>query len=69
MLEPGGHITFPAPGGWVSVTDGYDYTCATRTGGTLWCWGGGQAGPQQVTGCAHPRTQARPASTSATATR
>jgi alpha-tubulin suppressor-like RCC1 family protein len=32
-------VTIPAPGGWASVTAGYDHTCATRTGGTLWCWG------------------------------
>jgi alpha-tubulin suppressor-like RCC1 family protein len=24
---------------WASVSGGYDATCATRTGGTLWCWG------------------------------
>ena len=29
----------PAPGGWAGVTAGGDHTCATRTGGTLWCWG------------------------------
>ena len=31
-------VTTPAAG-WASVTVGDDYTCATRTGGTLWCWG------------------------------
>jgi alpha-tubulin suppressor-like RCC1 family protein len=54
-------VTIPAPGGWASVTAGYGHTCATRTDGTLWCWGQnyfGQLGignytshnrPQQVT--------------------
>ncbi len=37
-------VTTPAPGGWASVTAGGDYTCATRTGGTLWCWGFGDDG-------------------------
>ena len=32
-------VTTPAAGGWASVTAGDDFTCATRTGGTLWCWG------------------------------
>jgi alpha-tubulin suppressor-like RCC1 family protein len=32
-------VTSPAPGGWTSVTAGNYHTCATRTGGTLWCWG------------------------------
>ena len=57
-------VTFPAPGGWATVTADSGHTCAIRADGTLWCWGGGQGRPQQVTGCAHP-----PASTSATATR
>ena len=54
-------VTTPAPGGWAGVTAGGDQTCATRTGGTLWCWGSnldGELGigsytdqdrPQQVT--------------------
>jgi len=32
-------VTTPAPGGWAAVTSGESHTCATRTGGTLWCWG------------------------------
>ena len=32
-------VTTPAAGGWASVTAGDYFTCATRTGGTLWCWG------------------------------
>jgi alpha-tubulin suppressor-like RCC1 family protein len=24
---------------WASVTAGQDYTCAEKTGGTVWCWG------------------------------
>ncbi len=55
-------VTTPAAGGWAGVTAGYDHTCATRTGGTLWCWGyngNGELGlgnhtdqdrPRQVTG-------------------
>jgi alpha-tubulin suppressor-like RCC1 family protein len=55
-------VTSPAPGGWASVSAGSWHTCATRTGGTLWCWGrsldgqlgtgrtgGPQTVPQQVT--------------------
>ena len=54
-------VTSPAVSGWASVTVGYFHACATRTGGTLWCWGAnnyGQLGigndtnptlPQQVT--------------------
>ena len=32
-------VTTPAPGGWATVTTGAFHTCATRTDGTLWCWG------------------------------
>ncbi len=32
-------VTTPAPRGWASITTSDDHTCATRTGGTLWCWG------------------------------
>jgi alpha-tubulin suppressor-like RCC1 family protein len=32
-------VTTPTPGGWSSVTAGYDHTCATRTNRALWCWG------------------------------
>ena len=54
-------VTAPPPGGWASTTAGMGHTCATRTDGTLWCWGlnhYGQLGirrhadrdlPQQVT--------------------
>jgi alpha-tubulin suppressor-like RCC1 family protein len=37
-------VTSPAPGGWASVSAGSWHTCATRTGGTLWCWGFGAFG-------------------------
>ncbi|HSZ30297.1 MAG TPA: hypothetical protein VK784_11175, partial [Pseudonocardiaceae bacterium] len=54
-------VTTPASTGWTSVTAGGEHTCATRSDGTLWCWGYngvGQLGigntisqdlPQQVT--------------------
>jgi alpha-tubulin suppressor-like RCC1 family protein len=33
-------ITTPAAGGWASINaTGIYFTCVTRTGGTLWCWG------------------------------
>ena len=56
-------VVAPARGGWASVTAGSFHTCATRTGGTLWCWGDNEYGqlgngnhtdqdlPRQVTGC------------------
>ena len=75
-------VTTPAARGWASVTAGFGgHTCATRTGGTLWCWGDnyygqlgignrtGQDRPRQVTGCAHPGAQPRPARTLRTITR
>jgi alpha-tubulin suppressor-like RCC1 family protein len=37
-------VTTPAAGGWASITAGTFYTCATRTGGTLWCWGDNDSG-------------------------
>ena len=37
-------MTSPAPGGWASVTAGYNYTCATRTNRALWCWGQNDVG-------------------------
>jgi alpha-tubulin suppressor-like RCC1 family protein len=56
-------VSTPDSTGWASVTGGNEHTCATRTDGTLWCWGAdsnGQLGngsfsttdfdvPQQVT--------------------
>jgi alpha-tubulin suppressor-like RCC1 family protein len=54
-------LTTPAASGWASVATGTTHTCATRTDGTLWCWGFNDAGqlgigskteqdlPQQVT--------------------
>jgi alpha-tubulin suppressor-like RCC1 family protein len=32
-------VTTPASTGWTGVSAGYSYTCATRSDGTLWCWG------------------------------
>ena len=37
-------VITPAPGEWASVTAGDTHTCATRTGGTLWCWGSNYEG-------------------------
>jgi len=72
-------VTTPARGGWASVTAGEYHTCATRTDGTLWCWGrneNGQLGngnhtdqdlPRQVT-CRQAVTASPPARSSAQAT-
>ena len=57
-------VTTPATDGWASVTAGYDHTCATRTGGTLWCWGdngNGQLGLGNHTGQDRPRPVTSPA--------
>jgi alpha-tubulin suppressor-like RCC1 family protein len=32
-------VAIPAAGGWAGVTTGGSQSCATRTNGTLWCWG------------------------------
>jgi alpha-tubulin suppressor-like RCC1 family protein len=37
-------VTSPAKGGWASVSTGESHACATRTNGTLWCWGWGDYG-------------------------
>jgi alpha-tubulin suppressor-like RCC1 family protein len=54
-------VTNPAADGWSGVSAGGWHTCATRSDGTLWCWGFGASGqlgngsttdqsrPQQVT--------------------
>ena len=50
-------VTTPAAGGWASTTGDYQ-TCATRTDGTLWCWGWnatGQLGIGNYTGQDRPR--------------
>jgi alpha-tubulin suppressor-like RCC1 family protein len=53
-------VTTPAATGWATVTNGENFTCGTRAGGTLWCWGfngsgrlgigssGNKSVPQQV---------------------
>ena len=43
-------VTTPAPGGWADVTSGDEQTCATRTGGSLWCWGDNEFGQLGI-GC------------------
>ncbi|MBL7256748.1 RCC1 domain-containing protein [Paractinoplanes lichenicola] len=32
-------VTFPGLTGWATVSAGTEFTCATRTDGTLYCWG------------------------------
>ena len=73
-------VITPASAGWASVTGGEYHTCATRTDGTLWCWGSNENGqlgngnhtdqdlPRQVTGCRQPMAASPPARTSAQAT-
>jgi alpha-tubulin suppressor-like RCC1 family protein len=57
-------VTTPAAGGWTSVTAGIYYTCATRTDGTVWCWGyngQGQVGIGNESGQDLPRQVTTPA--------
>lgn len=45
MLDRSSPANIPSSGAaWKSVTVGRDHTCATRTDGTLWCWGGNSTG-------------------------
>ncbi|MBM2615450.1 hypothetical protein JIG36_07710 [Actinoplanes sp. LDG1-06] len=37
-------VTFPGTTGWASVSAGTNFTCATRTDGSLYCWGANSAG-------------------------
>ena len=56
-------VTTPATGGWASVTAGDSHTCATRTDGTLWCWGDngyGQLGSATTTRTGRGRSPPRP---------
>ena len=58
-------ITHPTAG-WASVTAGYTHTCATRTDGALWCWGGngyGELGIGTTTRVSHPHQVTAPAAT------
>jgi alpha-tubulin suppressor-like RCC1 family protein len=58
-------ITYPTTR-WASITAGYSHTCATRTGGTLWCWGAnnyGQLGTGTTNGVSWPHQVTIPAST------
>ena len=50
MQEPPRQVTTPAPGGWASITAGTTHTCATRTDGTLWCWGANDSGQLGIGG-------------------
>ncbi len=59
-------VTTPAATGWASVAGGYYHTCATRTDGTLWCWGNnfdGQLGIGTTTGQDLPQQVTTPAAT------
>ena len=58
-------ITKPTAG-WTSVTAGDQHSCATRSDGTLWCWGrndGGQLGIGTTTNVGRPRQVTTPAAT------
>jgi alpha-tubulin suppressor-like RCC1 family protein len=49
-------VTTPSGTGWSSVGTGYQHVCATRTDGTLYCWGDGRNGRlgQGSTGSSNP---------------
>src|SRR6266567_3537863 len=58
-------ITRPTAG-WASVTAGWNYGCATRSDGSLWCWGYnafGELGIGTTTNAARPNQVTTPAST------
>ena len=58
-------ITKPTAG-WTSVTAGDQHSCATRSDGTLWCWGrndGGQLGIGTTTNVGRPHQVTTPAAT------
>ncbi len=57
-------VTTPASTGWTSVTAGIYHTCATRSDGTLWCWGWnglGELGIGSTTGQHAPKQVTTPA--------
>ena len=57
-------VTTPTPRGWVSVIAGGIHTCATRSGGTLWCWGNndyGELGIGNLVSQDQPRQVSSPA--------
>jgi len=59
-------VTTPAPGGWASITTGWQHACGIRLGGTLWCWGDnsfGQLGIGSTTGQSLPQQVTTPART------
>jgi alpha-tubulin suppressor-like RCC1 family protein len=59
-------VTSPAATGWASVSAGFSYTCATRTDGSLWCWGDnleGQLGDSTTANSTLPMQVALPAAT------
>jgi alpha-tubulin suppressor-like RCC1 family protein len=59
-------VTTPAATGWTSAAAGETHTCATRSDGTLWCWGDnfeGQLGIGDMTGQDLPQQVTTPAAT------
>jgi len=44
---------------WASVAAGYAHTCATRTNGSLWCWGDSSAGQLGLGSVAYSTTPAQ----------
>ncbi|GAA0800672.1 RCC1 domain-containing protein [Spirilliplanes yamanashiensis] len=65
-------VTSPATTGWLSVTTGARFTCATRTGGALYCWGennAGQLGINSTVNQSTPALVSTPATTGWTSVR
>jgi len=59
-------VTTPSATGWAATSAGGAHTCATRTDGTLWCWGkngNGQLGIGSVTSEFLPQQVSTPAAT------
>jgi alpha-tubulin suppressor-like RCC1 family protein len=52
-------VTSPASTGWTSVTAGARFTCATRTGGVLYCWGENGAGQVGINSAVNQSTPAQ----------